>query len=392
MDTENNERNTVEASANETRNTEYAENISPNFTRSAGGSYASSNVGVNRFNGNEDEARTTDSGNGGMFFIDPEYYARRKAMLRLGNAVGFPLFMFFAGSILLQYVIVFVLALTSGTEAAYKLLSDPNVQLLENAFISLAVLTVPYLYTSRATGIGIKQLIVFDKVPLSKGAPLVMLGLGSTVLCNYITNVIASFSQNTFGIEFRSSMIDFGTDGWSFAIALLCVGLLPALLEEFAMRGVVLGALRARLGDTASIFVTALLFGLLHGNLVQIPFAFLMGIILGYVTVYSGSVMPAVIIHALNNSISVALEFALRDLSPLMGTVMSLLYYAVALVIGVCGFILLIKNDGDALRLSRRNTEHTAENLKWLCCSPWIIVFVIACIFEVLIVQGVITL
>lgn len=47
------------------------------------------------------------------------------------------------------------------------------------------------------------------------------------------------------------------------------------------------------------------MFGLLHGNVVQFIFAFSVGLILGYITVTTDSIVPAVFIHALNNSMSV---------------------------------------------------------------------------------------
>lgn len=69
--------------------------------------------------------------------------------------------------------------------------------------------------------------------------------------------------------------------------------------EELLFRGYLLRALRPY-GKRFAILASALLFGLFHGNLLQAPYAFLVGLILGYVTV-EHSIVWAVGIHMFNN-------------------------------------------------------------------------------------------
>lgn len=69
--------------------------------------------------------------------------------------------------------------------------------------------------------------------------------------------------------------------------------------EELIFRGYVLRALRPY-GKRFAIFASALLFGLFHGNLLQGPYAFLVGLVLGYVTL-EYSVIWAIAIHMFNN-------------------------------------------------------------------------------------------
>lgn len=81
------------------------------------------------------------------------------------------------------------------------------------------------------------------------------------------------------------------------------IAVVPALIEEFALRGVIMQMLR-RYGDGFAIVASALLFGLMHCNLQQIPFAFLAGAIIGYAVITTESVWTGVIIHFLNNAYS----------------------------------------------------------------------------------------
>lgn len=78
----------------------------------------------------------------------------------------------------------------------------------------------------------------------------------------------------------------------------------PALFEEFAFRCVILQPLR-KYGDWFAIVATSFCFAILHGNMVQIPFAFIVGIALSYFCIKTKSIWTSVTIHFLNNLISV---------------------------------------------------------------------------------------
>ncbi len=121
---------------------------------------------------------------------------------------------------------------------------------------------------------------------------------------------------------------------------LLYIAALPALIEEFCFRGVALGLLRSY-GDRFAILVSAALFALLHGKFIQIPFAFALGLVLAYATVRTGSIWPAVITHFCNNAMSVLLDYFEPGLTALFGDAFGLLLYALWLLLGCVGFLIL---------------------------------------------------
>ena len=61
------------------------------------------------------------------------------------------------------------------------------------------------------------------------------------------------------------------------------------------------------------ILTTGLMFGLMHMNVFTVFETGVLGVILGLITVNSGSVFPAVIMHFTNNAFSVILMFLLKD-------------------------------------------------------------------------------
>jgi len=79
----------------------------------------------------------------------------------------------------------------------------------------------------------------------------------------------------------------------------LYASVLGPISEEILFRGYVLRSLRP-FGKRFAILGSAVLFGLFHGNLLQAPYAFMLGLLLGYVTV-EYSIGWAVLIHVFNN-------------------------------------------------------------------------------------------
>ncbi|MDP3936847.1 MAG: CPBP family intramembrane metalloprotease [Deltaproteobacteria bacterium] len=81
------------------------------------------------------------------------------------------------------------------------------------------------------------------------------------------------------------------------------VGLLAATAEELLFRGFMQTRLTARLGPAAGVTVTSIFFGLAHFDPVQGGAAVLLGIYLGAITEWSGSLRPAILCHILNNTL-----------------------------------------------------------------------------------------
>ena len=317
-----------------------------------------------------------------------ETYREKMSVRKLGNAVGFPVSMFIIASTVIILILQAVLLSIYGYIGTLEILNDPDMNYLISAGLSVFLLTVPYIFTVKMTNTKFRDLMPFKKISASLTVSLVMTGIGVCALSNYATSTFAMLLQEFFKIKVEGGMPDYGTDLKSFLLMLLCVGILPALLEEFALRGVVLGVLRKKFSDGAAVMISSILFALLHGNLQQIPFAFGVGLILGYATVYSGSMLPAIIIHGFNNSLQVVMSFATASMSPMVNTVISLLYFAVALLVGICGFIMLIKTDSKAFSLSKERSENTKKYFGWFCTSGWIIVFFALCALEVALAQG----
>ena len=83
----------------------------------------------------------------------------------------------------------------------------------------------------------------------------------------------------------------------------LSIAIVVPILEEFLFRGAIEGhLLRKGWSPKWAILVSALIFGIIHGNPAQIPFAFLIGLLFGWLYYRTGSLVPGIVGHIINNS------------------------------------------------------------------------------------------
>ena len=95
------------------------------------------------------------------------------------------------------------------------------------------------------------------------------------------------------------------TPGGYFAL-----GILVPIAEEAVFRGAVLRTLLNEFDKRhwVAIAISALLFALVHMNPAQMPHAFLIGLLLGWLYYRTGSIVPGVLFHIVNNTAAVIIE------------------------------------------------------------------------------------
>ncbi len=89
------------------------------------------------------------------------------------------------------------------------------------------------------------------------------------------------------------------------------MAVVPAICEELCFRGFVFGALRTRLDGVWTAILSAALFGVFHEVLFSgrlLPSTFL-GLVLGFVRLRSGSVLPGILLHALYNGLLLSVSY-----------------------------------------------------------------------------------
>ena len=100
-------------------------------------------------------------------------------------------------------------------------------------------------------------------------------------------------------------------------LILVAFAIVPAVFEELCFRGFLFGALRERLSGLWTVVATALLFGFFHEVLIPgklVPSAAL-GLVLGWVRLRTGSVLPGMVLHAIHNGLVLAIVYYQDELA-----------------------------------------------------------------------------
>lgn len=107
--------------------------------------------------------------------------------------------------------------------------------------------------------------------------------------------------QNGIGLPLNSV-------GWLF-INLLVAGILPGICEELLFRGMIFQGLKEKFSATTSIFLSALLFALMHQNIQQFIYPFILGCILAIVMQRTNNLIYPMLIHIFNNITTIVVSF-----------------------------------------------------------------------------------
>ncbi len=145
---------------------------------------------------------------------------------------------------------------------------------------------------------------VFRLYPLGWKNLLLIIAFGFTIqpLMRFLSFFTSMFFPNV-AQEIADSL-----EGTGFIGTLISMAVLPAFLEELSLRGVFLSGYR-RLGTWKAVFCTALLFGLLHMNPQQFPYAFFAGLFFCFLVERTGSIWASIIPHFIINATNVIAMF-----------------------------------------------------------------------------------
>lgn len=87
---------------------------------------------------------------------------------------------------------------------------------------------------------------------------------------------------------------------WGYVV--LC--LLAPLAEEIVFRGAILRSLLQSYRPWVAILVSAIFFSVVHANPAQMPHAFVIGLLMGWMYWRTGSILPGIALHWVNNSVA----------------------------------------------------------------------------------------
>jgi len=162
------------------------------------------------------------------------------------------------------------------------------------AAIAVAILAIVYRWKSTGTP------LASAPAPRARTKTFWFTAVTGLILCWMLGQTAATWVYDTVGSPAFDSMsaVKQNTTAWLLVLTMLFIA---PIGEESLMRGIAYPALRKHWPPLAAAFVTAAVFALLHGNIVQIVVAFPLGILLAFVYEASQRLWPVIFMHVLFN-------------------------------------------------------------------------------------------
>ena len=182
-----------------------------------------------------------------------------------------------------------------------------------------------------------KSYVISCKAKLPKNfVSVIFMTLGCIAVSGSIT-IIIKVSLESIGIGLRGYSFAMPDDILGLILLFVSSSVVPAVVEEILFRKTILGNLLPY-GKWFAIIVSALCFSLMHSNPSQFLYTFIGGILLAIVALKCSSVFPTIIIHFLNNSLSIIYMIIEKYTSENMYYIIVM---SIDMILQLCGIIFL---------------------------------------------------
>ena len=222
-----------------------------------------------------------------------------------GIAQTFLLFVIF--SLICGHIVLFVVII--GEIIDYPLLENTVIITLAASIAFALVLYLGYTRV-KASFREVFSLRIFNWLPLIMIC-IVLLGLRGCF--TGIGSVAFKYSPYLRYLDdiIRENILRFYESGivWSF----LYIVIIAPVLEEMFFRGLLLRSYLKRYSTEAAIVITALLFGVMHGQPIQIFWGFILGLLLAWLYLLTRSLWPCIIAHSFGNLTALIVYYVFYD-------------------------------------------------------------------------------
>ena len=306
----------------------------------------------------------------------------KKQIKRTANVIGAPSLILMAICSLWSSVFFWITAkMGFGYDETLEFASSAVMGQVFQIILSILMFTVPFIATVKIAGYNVGEIGYFGKPREKTALPYFLFGAGFCAFAN-VAIAYASSIFEEFGIDYE---VDFGDEPrgfFGFLLTVIATAVVPALVEEFACRGIMIGLLKKH-GEAFAVIATAVLFGVMHGNFEQIPFAFLVGLVLGFVYVKTRSLWVCVAVHFVNNFISVLFSYMPQNMDMGIQNLLYTLYLIAAMLVAVVGIALISSNTQESFELKRAEIQaKEKKKYKWFFSNALIIIFIVLNIIE----------
>ena len=176
----------------------------------------------------------------------------------------------------------------------------PYTTLIEGA---AAAVTIPILFLmfradcKKEKQVGFPQAI---KAPFIKYGTIILI---SIAMCVGVNNIL--YISGLTVIDDSYVQVTEALYSADFLVQIICLGILIPVVEELVFRGMMYKRLRYGMPYLPAALYGSIAFGIFHGNLVQMIYAFVLGMLFTYLYEKYGSVKAPILAHVVMNLVSV---------------------------------------------------------------------------------------
>ena len=307
-----------------------------------------------------------------------ERHQKRREIRRVALAMGLSMLCLSAISFSWSYIYVFfsVFVAKISLDQVKEILNNPATQQILQIILSCSMFLLPFSIAAKCLGVRIDSTIKIEKSKKGTFLPYALIGIGFCSFSNIVMSYASSFFEN-FGIKYDVKSGDLPKGFFGFLLSFIATAIVPALVEEFACRGILLGLLKKQ-GNVFAVITSSIVFGIMHSNFQQIPFAILVGLILGYIYVKTESIWTCVLVHLVNNAISVIFNYLPSSLGTNEQNMLYLVYLILTMLAAIVGVLLISKSVEATYEIEDEVDECVTNKQKyiWFFTAPTIIIFI----------------
>ena len=221
---------------------------------------------------------------------------------------------------------------------------------------SLAAL-IFYKTRKRETGLRLSQ--TFCRPQMNAGWIIknMIITWGLSLLMSIITNIILQLLKSLLHLNFTDISFDFGDGIGGFIVSFVSLSIFAPIFEEIIFRSAVYRHTEI-MGQSFAVVFSAIVFALMHGNLEQLPYTFVMGLGFAYLFAKTRSLLIPMLLHFLTNTTTVIFTSIIgttdtdelstllsnRNFAAVIPTVLySLIIYGIIIAAIVLGIIELVR-------------------------------------------------
>lgn len=178
--------------------------------------------------------------------------------------------------------------------------------LVTNLLYYLPFVVLPVFLLAKRTP-GLYEAYRPNPISLFNTISVVFLALVGVFFVNDIT-VLWAIPLQKLGLNPLTTGLPVAQNAHELVLSVIIVAVIPAVCEEFMFRGAIMPAFEGE-GSKRAMWITSVLFMMVHGSLVGMPTQIILGMVLALLVFWTDSIYAGLIYHTVHNASAVVLDY-----------------------------------------------------------------------------------